>query len=144
MVLVKLNKRLYVTRMNGRGMQRYSRVITQRGTGIVDSLGKSATKYVLGGIGKSSGAFAGKQLGKLIQEKTGSELLGKIAKSGLSALGSVAGKNIGKLSGKLLSDTVFQEPKKVKEKPKVSLNELLEQARSKVMPQIGDGINLIY
>ena len=148
MTIVKLNKRAYVSRMMGRGVHgRYSKVLRDHGGyGITDSLGKNASKFVLSGIGKSSGAYAGKQLGKMIQEKTGSQLLGKIAKSGLSALGGLAGAQLGKQSGRLLGNTVFSDKKeeKKKEAPKVSLSQLLEQARNKMMgPQQGNGINLI-
>ena len=149
MTIVKLNKRAYVSHMHGRGIHgRYSKVLRQSGYGIVDELGKSATKYVLGGVGKSTGAYAGKALGNLIKEKTGSELLGKVAKSALSSLGGLAGAQLGKTSGKFLGNTVFsdkemEEKKKKKEAPKVSLSQLLEQARSKISPQQGQGINLI-
>lgn len=147
MTIVKLNRRMYVSPMHGKGIYgKYHKVLLQRGTGIVDTLGKSATKYVLGGLGKSTGAYAGKQLGKLIKQKTGSELLGTIAKSALSSLGGLAGEKLGNTTGKLLGNTVFQEKKKKKkEQPKVSLAQLLEQARSKIMPagQEATGINLI-
>jgi len=144
MTIVKLNKRAYVSRMHGRGIYgKYHTVLTQQGTGIFDGLGKSATRYVLGGIGKSSGAYAGKQLGKLIQDKTGSELLGSIAKSGLSSLGGLAGEKLGATTGKLLGDTVFNKKKKKKPEHKITLAQLLDQARSKIMPQSGNGINLI-
>lgn len=145
MTIAKLNKRMYVSQMHGRGIYgRYHRVVTQRGTGIFDGLGKTATKYVLGGIGKQSGSYAGKQLGKLIQEKTGSELLGSIAKAGLSSLGGLAGEKLGATTGKLLGDTVFnKEKKKKKPESRITLAELLDQARSKIMPQTGNGINLI-
>lgn len=141
-MIVHLNKRRYVSAMHGRGLNgRYSRVTTQNGYGIADSMGKNASKFVLSGIGKSTGAYAGKALGKLIQEKTGSQLLGKIAKAGLSSLGGVAGQNLGKFSGKLLGNTVFSEDKKKKEeKPKVSLSSLLEQARSRISSGTGSGI----
>src|SRR5690349_15786958 len=99
-MIVDLNKKAYRTRMYGRGIYgRVYKVRTQKGSGLVDSLGKSATKYLLGGVGKSTGSYFGKQLGKVIQEKTGSELLGKIAKTGLSALGGVAGEKLGSTSG---------------------------------------------
>lgn len=152
MTIVKLNRRLYVSHMHGRGIHgRYAKVMRDHmGYGIVDSLGKNATKYVLGGVGKSTGAYAGKALGNLIKEKTGSELLGKVAKSALSSLGGLAGAQIGRTTGKLLGNTVFsdkeqEEKKKKKEAPKVSLSQLLEQARSKIAaPQQGQGINLIH
>ena len=146
MTIAKLNRRMYVSQMHGRGIYgKYHRIITQRGTGIFDGLGKTATQYVLGGLGKSSGSYAGKQLGKLIQQKTGSELLGSIAKSGLSSLGGLAGEKLGATTGKLLADTVFDDKKKKKKKPehRITLSELLDQARAKVMPQSGNGINLI-
>ena len=149
MPVVRLNKRAYTSQMYGKGIHgRYSKVVRQHGFGIAETMGKEASKYVLGGLGKSVGAYSGKQLGKLIQEKTGSELLGKVAKSALSSLGGLAGNQIGKTGAKLLNSTVFAEPekKKKKEAPKVSLSELLDQARTKVGigPQTGNGINLIH
>lgn len=145
MAIVKLNKRLYVSRMYGRGIYgRYSKVPIQHGYGIVDGIGKSAAKYVLGGLGKSTGQFAGKQLAKLIKEKTGSELIGSIAKAGLSSLGGLAGEKLGTTTGNLLANTVLNTKKKKKEAPKVTLSQLLEQARNKIMPQTASGINLQY
>ena len=154
MTVIKLNKKAYQSRMHVHGIGgHYTKVLRQSGSGIgygiVDSMGKEATKYVLGGLGKSSGSYAGKQLGRLIQEKSGSEFLGKVAKSALSSLGGLAGQQVGKLSGKLLGDTVFSDKEKEKEKkkkeaPKVSLSELLDQARTKVGLQSGNGINLIW
>lgn len=156
MTIVKLNKKMYISKMQGRGIHgRYSKVLRKHGYGIGSILGKEASKYVLGGLGKSSGAYAGKQLGKLIQEKTGSELLGKIAKSGLSSLGGLAGQQVGKQASKLLSSTVFSDDEKDKKKkkkkeeesaPRSSLSELLEQARNKVTSSLqqGSGINYVY
>lgn len=153
MTIVKLNKRKYVSHMHGRGINgRYAKVLRDHlGYGIASELGKNASKYVLGGLGKSSGAYAGKALGHLIKEKTGSELLGKVAKSALSSLGGLAGAQLGRTTGKLLGNTVFsdkeqEEKKKKKEAPKVSLSQLLEQARNKVgiSNQQGSGINLIH
>jgi hypothetical protein len=151
MAIVKLNRRRYVSAIHGRGLYgRYHRVLLpQGGHGIIDSLGKEASKYILGGIGKSSGAYAGKALGKLIQDKTGSQLLGKVAKAGLSSLGGLAGQNLGHLSGKLLGNTVFsnkeqEDKKKKKAAPGVSLSSLLDQARSKVMPGSSSGSGLMY
>ncbi|HRP37086.1 MAG TPA: hypothetical protein PLS50_04710 [Candidatus Dojkabacteria bacterium] len=146
MVLLKVNRRKYVSAIHGRGLYgRYKRIpIRQGGYGIMDSLGKSASKYVLGGIGRSTGSFAGKKLGRLIGETTGSKLLGTIAKAGLSSLGGVMGSKLGSVSGKLLGNTVFsdketQEKDKKKKKQseqketaKVSLSSLLDQARSKI------------
>lgn len=150
MAIVKLNRKNYTTRMYGRGIYgKFTKVKLQNGSGIVDGLGKAATKYVLGGIGKSTGAYAGKQLGKLIKEKTGSELLGTIAKAGLSSLGGVAGERLGSTAGKFLGNTVFDddERKKKKKKPEetTSLSRLLDQARSKITGSgmDGRGINLI-
>lgn len=146
MTIVKLNKRLYVSHLHGRGIYgKYSKVPLRHGYGIIDGLGKTAANYVLGGIGKSSGQFAGKQLAKLIQEKTGSKILGSIAKSGLSALGGLAGEKLGSTAGRFLGNTVFADKEKEKKKkkaPQVSLSQLLEQARSKVMG--GSGISLMY
>jgi hypothetical protein len=52
----------------------------------------------------------------------------------LSSLGSLAGAQLGKTSGKLLGSTVFATPKKEeKDKKKVTLNELLNQTRQKIM-----------
>lgn len=153
MTIVKLNQPLYKTRMYGRGIYgRAYKVKTQKGMGIVDTLGKSASKYILGGIGKSSGAYAGKQLGKLIADKTGSQLLGKIAKSGLSALGGVAGQNLGNVAGKVLGNTVFsdkekeeREKKKKKSEETPALSQLFETARNKISgAQSGQGISIRY
>ena len=61
MTIVKLNKRNYVRSLHGRGIHgRYSKVIMQHGYGIVENLGKNASKLVLGGIGKSTGSYFGK------------------------------------------------------------------------------------
>ena len=54
MTIIKLNKKAYQSRMYGRGIGgRYTKVLRQSGSGIgygiVDSMGKEATKYVLGG-----------------------------------------------------------------------------------------------
>jgi len=154
MTIVKLNHKAYMTKMYGRGIYgRAYKVKTQKGMGIVDTLGKSASKYILGGIGKSSGAYAGKQLGKLIESKTGSQLLGKIAKSGLSALGGVAGQNLGSMAGKVLSNSVFSDKEKEeKEKKKMkkseetpALSQLFETARNKIAgTQSGQGISIRY
>jgi hypothetical protein len=154
MTIVKLNKRAYVSKIHGRGINgKYSRVLrAHKGYGIVDDLGQSATKYVLSGLGKTTGAYAGKQLGRMIKEKTGSDLLGKIAQAGLSALGGVAGANLGKQSGKLLGRTVFAEKEDEKKKKKkdedttkMSLSQMLEQARNRVGSAMqGNGINLIH
>ena len=137
MTICKLNKRLYVSSMHGRGIYgKYSKVLLQHGHGIVDGLGRVATKHVLGGIGRSTGSHFGKQLGKLIGQKTGSQLLGSIAKAGLSSIGGFGGEKLGSTVGHLLGNTVFadKEKKKKKEPPKVSLSQLLEQARSKILP----------
>ena len=146
MTIVKLNKRLYATRMYGRGIHgKYSKVLLRHGYGIVDGIGKAASNYVLGGIGRSTGSYAGKQLAKIIQDKTGSQLIGSIAKAGLSSLGGLAGEKLGSVAGRFLGNTVFKTPeKKKKKKPNVSLSQLLEQARAKVMPKAGSGINLMY
>lgn len=147
MTIVKLNQRKYASSMHGKGIYgKYTKVRLQKGYGIVDVIGKNASKLVLGGVGSSAGKYYGKQLGKLIGEKTGSKLIGEIAKSGLSSLGGVAGNRLGNLAGKKLGDTVFgDEEKKKREKKsneKVSLTQLLDQAREKM--QIGSGINLQY
>lgn len=151
MTIIKINKRAYSRAMNGRGIYgRYSKVRMQDGYGIVDTLGKQATKHVLGGIGRSTASYYGKQLGKIIGTKTGSPLLGKIAQSGLSALGGVAGENLGSTVGKVLGNTVFndkeKEKKDKKKTEKISLNQLLEQARNKITGNgmQGSGINLQY
>jgi len=147
MTIVKLNARKYANSMHGKGIYgKYTKVRLQKGYGIMDVLGKSASKLVLGGVGSSAGKYYGKQLGKLIGDATGSKLLGSIAKSGLSSLGGVAGSRVGSFAGKKLGETVFgeQENKKNEKKKneKVSLTQLLDQAREKM--QIGSGINLQY
>jgi hypothetical protein len=147
MTIVKLNARKYANSMHGKGIYgKYTKVRLQKGYGIMDVLGKSASKLVLGGIGSSTGKYYGKQLGKLIGEKTGSKLVGEIAKAGLSSLGGVAGTRLGSFAGKKLGDTVFGDEEKKKNikkgNEKVSLTQLLDQAREKM--QIGSGINLQY
>jgi hypothetical protein len=147
MVLVKLNPRRYVVPIYGKGIHgRYSRVLMKHGYGIVDTLGSAATKHILGGLGSSTGKFYGKKLGKLIGDKTGSDLVGTIAKTALGSLGSFAGDRLGHTVGNLISNKVFpaEEEKKKKEKDKkVTLNQLLSQARAKITGQAGSGINLI-
>src|SRR4051812_32319498 len=98
-MLVKANRRLYVRRYCTNNSQ-YCKVPLQKGHGIFNALGKNATKSVLGSLGKSSGSYAGKRLAKLIEDKTGSQLLGKVSKAALSSLGSLAGAQLGKTSGK--------------------------------------------
>lgn len=153
MTIVRLNQPMYKTRMYGRGIYgRAYKLKTQKGYGIFDNLGKSASKMLLGGVGKSSGAYAGKQLGKLIGEKTGSKLLGQIAKSGLSALGGVAGNKVGSIAGNFLGDTVFgnkekeeKERKKKKAEETPALSKLFETARNKLSgTQSGQGISIRY
>lgn len=150
MVLVNMNKRFYVTRMCGRS-GKYCRVPLQNGTGIFDAIGKAGTKAVLSSIGKNSGAYGGKQLAKLIQDKTGSKLLGRISKAALSSVGAFAGQKLGNMSGKLLGNTVFKEKGKEndnKKKERVSVSELMDAARNKLMgnssEQAGQGINIMY
>jgi hypothetical protein len=139
MVLVKNNKKRYVSAIYGRGINgKYSRYLKkQGGYGIMADLGANATKAVLGGIGKSTGSYYGKQLGKLIEGKTGSKLLGTVAKAGLSSLGGLAGERLGSLGGKQLGKTVFSDKEKEKKKkeeenPKPGLSQLLDMARNKI------------
>lgn len=132
MTIVKLNKKKYVQRMYGRGIYgKYSKVRLMNGSGIVSTIGQAATQHVLGGLGKSTGSFYGKQLGKLIGDKTGSKLLGSVAKSALSGIGSFAGNKLGDKLGQLVANKVFSHEEKKKEK-KVSLSELLDQARNRI------------
>src|SRR4051812_17685212 len=129
MTVVKLSPRKYVTQLHGRGIYgRYSKVRMPHGYGIVDTLGKTATKHVLGGVGKATASHYGKQLGKLIGAKTGSPILGSIAKAGFSALGGLAGQKLGSTLGNVISNRVFtgEDKKKKKDEEKVSLNSLLE------------------
>ena len=153
MTIVRLNQPMYKTRMYGRGIYgRAYKLKTQKGYGIFDNLGKSASKMLLGGVGKSSGAYAGKQLGKLIESKTGSKLLGTIAKSGLSALGGVAGQNLGNVAGSFLGNTVFgdkekeaRDKKKKKAEETPALSKLFETARNRIAgTQSGQGISIRY
>lgn len=147
MVFPKFNSRAYSSRMYGRGIYgRAYKVKTQYGTGIFDSLGKTASKSIFSGLGKTSGKYGGKQLAKMIEDKTGSKLLGQVSKAALSGIGGLAGAQLGNIVGKTLGDTVFKEDKKKKdEKPKVSLSELLAQARSKISgEQTGNGIAIDY
>ena len=141
MTIVKLNKNLYCNKIYGRGIYgKRSQVRLQNGYGILDELGKGATKHVLASLGKTTGSFGGKQIAKLIQEKTGSKLLGSVAKSALGSLGGLAGQKLGSVAGNFLGNTVFQGDKdKKKKKPAVSLSELLDQARKKIMPS-GNGL----
>ena len=156
MVLVTANRRKYVGRMSGRN-GKYCRIPVkvgkngQLGTGIMETLGKAGTKTVLSTLGKHTGSYGGKQLAKLIQNKTGSELLGKVAKSVLTNVGSFAGERLGSATGKLVSNTIFANNKKEKEK-KVSVSALMDQARAKLMSlapsaettsPTGSGINLM-
>lgn len=146
MTLVKLSPRKYVKKMYGRGMGKYSKVLTRNGYGIVDSIGQAATKHVLGGLGHSTGKYYGKQLGKLIGDKTGSPLFGTIAKSALGSLGGLAGNKLGSTIGNVISNNVFpeEEKKKSDKQKKVTLNQLLEQARGKIMGQAGSGIKIYH
>ena len=144
MSLVKANRRKYVVRLNGR-CGKYCKIPLKHGSGILESLGKAGTKSVLGAIGKNSGSYAGKQLAKFIQDKTGSELLGKIAKSGLSSIGSFAGQRLGNVSGKLLGDTLFDDKKDKKKEQRVSVSELMNKARERLLGgnQSASGINIM-
>lgn len=150
MVLVQANRRKYVHRMSGR-CGKYCKIpITtggsQLGMGIMETLGKAGTKTVLSSLGKHTGSYGGKQLAKLIQQKTGSELMGKVAKSVLSNVGAFAGERLGSTTGKLLGNTIFSGDKKDKEKKneRVSVSSLMDQARAKLMgTQKGEGINLM-
>jgi len=152
MTIIKLNKRAYTHAMHGKGIHgKYSKVRMQQGYGIFDTLGKTASKHVLGGLGKTTGNYYGKQLGKLIGDKTGSKLLGSVAKSGLSALGSFAGDRLGSTVGKVIGNNVFsdaeKEKKDKKKQEKVSLNDLLDNARKRITGsgmQYGQGISLNY
>jgi len=144
MPIVKLNANKYSSAMHGRGINgKYFKVRTQNGYGIVDSLGKDASKYVLGGIGKSTGGYYGKMLGKLIGDKTGSKLLGQVAKASLGSLGGLAGNSAGQFVGKHLGNTVFgnneSKKKEKKTEEKVSLSQLLDNARKSIT---GSGINI--
>lgn len=146
MTIVKINARNYVSTMHGRGIYgKYSRVRMQNGYGIVDTLGKNATKMILGGLGKSTGQYYGKQLGKLIGEKTGSKLAGKAVGAVASSLASMAGNRLGSTAGKFIGEQVF-ESKKKKDEPKISLSQLLENAKKQIgsVGQSGSGIMLNY
>lgn len=117
----------------------------QIGHGILSALGKSSSKAILGSLGKNVGSYGGKHIAKMIQDKTGSELLGKVAKSVLSNVGAFAGSKLGNTTGKLLGNTVFADKEKKKEKKEnVSVSELMDRARQKLMGQQGNGINLIH
>lgn len=119
----------------------------QFGTGIVETLGKAGTKAVLGSLGKNVGSYGGKQLAKFIQDKTGSKLLGNVAKAALGSVGAFAGSKLGNVTGRVLANTVFKEPEKKKENKteKVSLSELMDRARAKLLnpTQSGTGISII-
>jgi hypothetical protein len=150
MTIVKLNARNYARTMHGRGIYgKYSKIRTQSGYGIVDALGKNATKMILGGLGKTTGAFAGKQLGKFVTEKTGSKLAGKAIGAVASSLAGMAGNRLGSTAGKFIGNTVFDDKKK---KPaaegRVSLAQLLDNARKQIgavtSGQSGSGIMLNY
>lgn len=163
MTIVKLNKRKYTAAVNGRGIYgKYTRVAHSSGDtygyGIVDTLGKSASKMVLGGVGKSTGSFYGKKLGKIIGEKTGSKLLGNIAKASIGSLGGLAGEKIGSQAGKYLGNTVFSDDEKKKKAKKTaaksegttSLSQLLDNARSRIEslggtnpPTSGSGMQMV-
>jgi len=154
MTIVKLHANRYSHAMYGRGINgKYYKVRMRHGYGIMDSIGKDASKYILGGVGKSTGSYYGKQLGKLIGDKTGSKLVGTIAKSALGSLGGLAGDKLGKFAGHHLGNTVFgNDEKKKKEKDKekkqesekVSLSQLLDNARKALHGQImgAKGINI--
>jgi len=115
----------------------------QCGKGIIDGLGKAGTKAILGSLGKNVGSYGGKQIAKFIQDKTGSELAGKVAKAALSSIGSFGGQKLGQVTGKVLSNAIFSEPKKKKEE-KVSLTQLMDRARERLTGnQQGQGISLI-
>ena len=101
---------------------------------------------MLGALGKSTGSYGGKQLAKVIQDKTGSELLGKVAKAALSSVGSFGGERLGKVTGKLLGNTIFSDDKKKdKKSERMSVSALMDATRQKLLgqtPQTGSGINI--
>lgn len=149
-MLIKANKRMYVQKYCAKNGA-YCKVPLQRGHGIFQAIGKAGTKSVLGSLGKNVGGYGGKQLAKLIETKTGSPLLGKISKGLLNNIGSYVGQNLGSKTGKLLGNTVFSDDSKKEKKneneKKITLNELLNQTRAKlssIIPQSGNGLNIVY
>lgn len=154
MVLLKLSARSYVRPIYARGIYgKYSKVKMQHGYGIVNTLGKNATKLLLSGLGKSGGKHLGSIAGKFINDKTGSKFIGNIAKTAVGSLAGLAGEKGGHALGTLLGNTVFNEtPEQKKQKAKktdqkISLSSLLDQARSKITGTngaTGSGILLNY
>lgn len=107
--------------------------VDQFGQGIIENLGKSASKAVFGSVGKSVGGVAGAKIGDFVKEKTGSDLLGKIvkgvAKSSLGFLGQHAGKQL----GTVLSNVVMPNEKKKKKDPSTNLENLMNSARQRLL-----------
>jgi hypothetical protein len=148
MTIVKLNLKKYVKTLHGRGIYgRYSQVKSQDGTGIVDSLGKNATKMLLGGIGKAGGKHLGSTIGKWIGDKTGSKLVGKIAKTAVGSLAGLAGGKAGQALGSLVGNAAFNAApaKKAKKgEQATTLSQMLDKARAAIGSQAGNGIMLQY
>lgn len=154
MTICKLAPGKYVKQAHGHGMNgRYYKVLMPHGYGLVDAVGKNATKMLLGSIGKSAGNYYGRSLGKFIGEKTGSDLAGKVAKAAIGSLAGLAGNAVGSQVGRIIGNTVFSDKaqaeksnkKGKKDAEKVSLNQLLDSVRSKVSGgQSGSGIMLRY
>jgi hypothetical protein len=156
MTICKLAPQKYVRSAHGHGIHgRYYRVMTPRGYGLVDTIGKNATKMLLGSVGKSAGSYYGRSLGKWVGDKTGSALAGKMAKAAIGSLAGLAGSAVGNQAGKLIGNTVFSDKaqaeksgkKAKKSDEKMSLNQLLDSVRSKVAgnaAQSGSGLMLRY
>jgi len=155
MTVVKLNPHKYVRAAHGHGIHgRYYKVMTPQGYGLVDTIGKNATKMLLGSVGKTAGSYYGRNLGKWVGDKTGSPLAGKVAKAAIGSLAGLAGSALGNQAGRLIGNTVFsasaQDEKNNKNKKKsddkMSLNQLLDSVRSRVTGSApsGSGLMLRY